>query len=253
VELSIWALFSQAGFVVKIIMIVLVMASVWSWAIIFEKIVLIQFIRKSINQFESQFWSGMSLNELFESSMAKASVLTEKKKKIRTFIEPLNPIMNVFVSAMREWKRAVSIKDNPLTSVGLQARLDRVMAVCIDRDMEHIERRMTFLASTGSVAPFVGLFGTVWGIMGAFQNIGMTHNTSLSVVAPGIAEALLATAFGLVAAIPAVLAYNKLASDFNRIARRLEGFSNELSTILSRQMDIVRGATHHHHDEGDSK
>lgn len=222
-NLSMWGLFMQADFVVKTVMILLMMASVWSWAIIFEKVMLLRSTREDAKKFEAQFWSGGSLDEMFDRLEAKPF--------------RLDPMSAIFVAAMREWRRSSGVLNGGIHGTSLQQRIDRVMQITLDREVDRMEKRMTFLASTGSVSPFIGLFGTVWGIMNSFHSIGASNNTSLAVVAPGIAEALFATALGLVAAIPAVLAYNKLSSDMNRYAKTLENFAGEFSTILSRQID----------------
>ncbi|MFT7570592.1 MAG: biopolymer transport protein TolQ [Paracoccaceae bacterium] len=221
-DMSIWGLFMQADFIVKAVMIGLVLASFWCWAIIFEKIMRMRRLRRQASQFEESFWSGGSLDDLFD----------------RIGSRPVDPMSAVFSSAMREWRRSTSRggKDgDPHHS--LSERIDRVMQITLNRELEQLERYMTFLASVGSTAPFVGLFGTVWGIMNSFAAIAISKNTSLAVVAPGIAEALFATALGLVAAIPAVVAYNKLSTDINRYAGRLEAFAGEFGTILSRQSE----------------
>ena len=221
-DMSIWGLFMQADFIVKAVMIGLVFASFWCWAIIFEKVMRMRRLRRQASQFEESFWSGGSLDDLFD----------------RIGSRPVDPMSAVFSSAMREWRRSTSRggKDgDPHHS--LSERIDRVMQITLNRELEQLERYMTFLASVGSTAPFVGLFGTVWGIMNSFAAIAISKNTSLAVVAPGIAEALFATALGLVAAIPAVVAYNKLSTDINRYAGRLEAFAGEFGTILSRQSE----------------
>ena len=180
-------------------------------------------LRQQAEQFEEAFWSGGSLEELYE----------------RVGSTPEHPLAALFVVAMREWthaaKRGFTSHDGTAHS-NLQGRIDRVINVTLAREMESLERHIGFLATVGSTAPFVGLFGTVWGIMNSFQAIAVTKNTSLAVVAPGIAEALLATALGLVAAIPAVVAYNKLSNDLGRYAGRLESFAGEFTTLLSRQL-----------------
>lgn len=223
-EISIWGLVVQADPVVKVVMLLLVLASVWSWAIIFEKLLKMRRLRRRASEFEDAFWSGGSLEDLYD----------------RLGGQPNDPMASIFSSAMREWRRSaakgLTQRSNDLR-VSLRHRLDQIMTLTINREMEALEKRMTFLASVGSTAPFVGLFGTVWGIMNSFQSIAASKNTSLAVVAPGIAEALFATALGLVAAIPAVIAYNKLSSDLGRYAGRLEGFSTEFGSILSRQLD----------------
>jgi biopolymer transport protein TolQ len=224
-DLSVWGLFMQADIVVKAVMLLLVLASVWSWAIIFDKTVLLRRLRRTANQFEEAFWSGGSLDDLYDRMSTRST----------------DPMSAIFIAAMREWRRFAS-RMKPGTGgqgtiAGLQQRIEKVMDITIGREMEHVERRMIFLASVGSAAPFIGLFGTVWGIMNAFTSIAASKNTSLAVVAPGIAEALFATALGLVAAIPAVVAYNKLSTDIGRYAERLENFAGEFSAILSRQVE----------------
>lgn len=221
-DLSVWGLFLQADIVVKIVMIILIFASFWCWAIIFEKILRMRRLWAQAEEFEEAFWSGGSLEELYD----------------RIGDRPTSPIASIFTAAMREWRRSAAkgIAD-AAQKAGLAQRIDRVMQVTLGREMEGLERNMTFLASVGSTGPFVGLFGTVWGIMNSFQAIANSKDTSLAVVAPGIAEALFATALGLVAAIPAVVAYNKISSDLGRYAARLESFSGEFSAILSRQFD----------------
>jgi biopolymer transport protein TolQ len=221
-DLSIWSLFMQADFIVKAVMIGLVLASFWCWAIIFEKILRMRRLRRQAGQFEESFWSGGSLEDLFD----------------RIGSRPMDPMSAVFSSAMREWRRSTSRSGRDSDGhQSISERIDRVMHITLNRELEQLERYMTFLASVGSTAPFVGLFGTVWGIMNSFSAIAVSKNTSLAVVAPGIAEALFATALGLVAAIPAVIAYNKLSTDINRYAGRLEAFAGEFGAILSRQSE----------------
>ncbi len=220
---SAWGLFLQAGFVVKFVMGLLAFASIWSWAIIFDKSLRLRSLFRQAEQFEEKFWSGGSLEELFE----------------RIGQRPKDPMSTIFVAAMREWRRSSGKGGIPSAAAGpgLAERIDRVMKISLEREMDILNRRMIFLASTGSVSPFLGLFGTVWGIMSTFTAIGAASDTSLATVAPGIAEALFATALGLVAAIPAVVAYNKLSRDLDRYAGRLETFSGEFAAILSRQLD----------------
>jgi biopolymer transport protein TolQ len=222
-DLSLWGLFVQADWVVKLVMVGLLLASVWVWAIIFEKIASIRRANRQADAFEQTFWSGGSLDELYR----------------REGQQPEHPIAAVFSAAMREWHQSADRLRNGrgLSAAGTQERLDRAMNVTVQREMDRMERWMVFLASVGSVAPFVGLFGTVWGIMNSFAAIAGMQNTNLAVVAPGIAEALFATAIGLVAAIPAVLAYNKISTDLARFAGRLEGFASEFGAILSRQTE----------------
>lgn len=226
IDMSIVGMFMNADWIVKIVVIMLILASFWSWAIIFDKLIRLRGLRAKANQFEETFWSGISLEDLYD----------------RVGARPDDPMSSVFSGAMREWRRTVS-KGIALTGAaraGLQQRIEQVMGVTVSREMESLEKRMIFLASVGSTAPFVGLFGTVWGIMNSFQSIAVSKNTSLAVVAPGIAEALFATALGLVAAVPAVIAYNKLSTEIARYAQRLDGFAAEFMTILSRQLEEPR-------------
>ena len=220
-DLSILGLFLQADIVVKIVMIALLFASVWVWAIVFEKITSLRRVERAADAFEDRFWSGGSLDELYEEEGVK----------------PGHPMAAVFGSAMNEWRRSLRVAGADISRSGVRDRVERAMGVTIQREMERLEKWMIFLASVGSTAPFIGLFGTVWGIMHSFSAIAAMHNTNLAVVAPGIAEALFATAIGLVAAIPAVLAYNKLGTDLARFAARLEGFGTEFGAILSRQSE----------------
>ncbi len=217
-EFSIWALFLRADIVVKLVIIGLVMASIWSWAIILEKAFRLRRLARAADKFEDVFWSGTPLEDLVQQIGGRSAT----------------PIEQVFTAAMREWRR--STEKGPLYS-GLQERIDRVMNVTISRELGRVESQLGFLATVGSTAPFVGLFGTVWGIMNTLQSIGMNKATTLAVVAPGIAEALFATALGLLAAIPAVVAYNRFASQVGRYGSRLEGFADEFAAILSRQVD----------------
>ncbi len=221
-DMSMWGLFLQADFVVKLVMLILVLASFWCWAIIFEKIRRMRRLWVLATDFEDSFWSGGSLDDLYDNVQNG----------------PGDPMATIFVAAMREWRRS---SDKGFVDadqrLSLSQRIDRVMHITLGREMDHLERYMTFLASVGSTAPFIGLFGTVWGIMNSFTAIAMSKDTSLAVVAPGIAEALFATALGLMAAIPAVIAYNKLSNDLGRYAGRLEAFAGEFSAILSRQAE----------------
>jgi biopolymer transport protein TolQ len=218
-ELSLISLFMQAHIVVKLVMIGLLMASVWSWAIIIDKVLLYSRTKRQMDRFEKVFWSGQSLEELYQTLAGR----------------PNHAMAALFVAAMREWKR--SFERQARSVAGLPGRIEKVLDVTLAREVDRLEKRLLFLASVGSAAPFVGLFGTVWGIMNSFQGIANSKSTSLAVVAPGIAEALFATAIGLLAAIPAVIAYNKLASIASQQALRLEGFADEFSAILSRLMD----------------
>jgi biopolymer transport protein TolQ len=222
-DFSIWSLFLRADPVVKAVIVMLLAASVWCWAIIFEKYLGLRNLNARASDFESAFWSGRSLDDLYD----------------RIGGQPRDPMSAVFVAAMREWRRKAERGglDNMNALVGLGERIDRVMQITLARELDRAERHLTFLATTGATAPFVGLFGTVWGIMNSFQSIAVSKNTSLVAVAPGIAEALFATALGLVAAIPAVIAYNKLSKDLDRYAGRLDSFAGEFSAILSREME----------------
>ena len=225
-DLSMITLFLQADIIVKAVMLALLGASIWSWTIIFEKVRRLRSLNRHAREFEEQFWSGGALDDLYDRIGKSAR----------------DPMSAIFVAAMREWRRSLerSRTEAPSLKTSIAARIERVMQITSERELEMVESRMGFLASTGSVSPFIGLFGTVWGIMNSFHNIGVSKNTSLAVVAPGIAEALFATALGLVAAIPAVIAYNKLSTDIDRYAKRLEIFSGEFSAIVSRQLDERR-------------
>jgi biopolymer transport protein TolQ len=218
-DLSIWGLFWSAHLVVKIVMLGLLVSSIWVWAIVVDKTLLYMRTKKAMDRFEQTFWSGQSLEELYRTQSAR----------------PAHSMAALFVAAMREWKR--SFEGTSRAIGGLQMRIEKVMDVTIAREIERLERRLLVLATVGSAGPFIGLFGTVWGIMTSFQSIAASKNTSLAVVAPGIAEALFATAIGLVAAIPATIFYNKFVSEVNKQAQRLEGFADEFSAILSRQID----------------
>jgi len=220
-DLSLWGLFIQADIVVKLVMVGLLAASVWVWAIVFEKWTSIRRVNKAADGFEDRFWSGGSLDELYEQEGTR----------------PAHPMAAVFGAAMAEWRRSARVVGADVSHAGVRERIDRAITVTVGREMERQERWMIFLASVGSTAPFIGLFGTVWGIMHSFSAIAAMHNTNLAVVAPGIAEALFATAIGLVAAIPAVLAYNTISTDLARYAGRLEAFGAEFAAILSRQSE----------------
>ncbi|MGC8478134.1 MAG: protein TolQ [Acetobacteraceae bacterium] len=214
-DLSLWGLFVQADVLVKLIIVGLLGASVWVWAVMFEKWSSLRRVNRLADGFEDRFWSGGSLDELYEQEG----------------VQPAHPMAAVFGSAMAEWKRSAAARG------GVRERVDRAIGVTVQREMDRLERWTIFLASVGATAPFIGLFGTVWGIMHSFSAIAAMHNTNLAVVAPGIAEALFATAIGLVAAIPAVLGYNKISTDLSRFAARLEGFGTEFGAILSRQAE----------------
>ena len=218
-DFSMWGLFARATITVKIVMIMLIIASGWAWAIIINKWVQYRAARRKAALFDQAFWSGEPLDELFDSlNMA-----------------PSNASETIFSAGMMEWRRSHK-RDGGLIA-GAQARIDRSMDVAIAKEADTLQKGLPILATVGSTAPFVGLFGTVWGIMNAFIEIAEQQNTSLAVVAPGIAEALLATGLGLLAAIPAVIFYNKFSADSDRIVAGYEAFADEFSTILSRQLD----------------
>ncbi|WP_029014660.1 protein TolQ [Niveispirillum irakense] len=222
-DITILGLFLQADLVVKLVMLGLVAASVWTWAIVYDKATKLRRLKAAAADFEEQFWSGGSLDQLYDQVQAN----------------PSDPFAAVFAAGMREWRHAT---ERGLTSTGamranLSQRIERVMSVTVNRELATAEKYMTVLASVGSAGPFIGLFGTVWGIMGAFTNIAAQQNTSLAVVAPGIAEALFATAIGLVAAIPAVLAYNYFSAELGRFGDRLDSFVTEFSAILQRHLE----------------
>jgi len=219
-DFSFLALFLRADIVVKIIMSVLVFASVWSWAIILDRQFSFMNLRRKADKFEKEFWSGRSLDKMFEKIGDK----------------PDDPLARVFLSAMREWREGRNGTGSDLQIITLKERLDRVMALRVSRELSRAERGLGVLASIGSSSTFIGLLGTVWGIMNSFRSIAASHDANIGVVAPGIAEALFATALGLLAAIPAVIFYNKFASDTQRYATRLEGFADELSAIFSRRI-----------------
>ena len=210
-DFSLMQLFLRADFVVKAVIIILIAASVYSWALIFEKYRLFKRIEKSTNSFEEKFWKSRSAESFYNS-------LTNREK---------DPVANIFQSAMTEL-----IKTKSKSAAVQSARVSRVIEISADKEIKLIEKHFTFLATVGSTAPFIGLFGTVWGIMNSFQSIAISRNTSLAIVAPGIAEALFATALGLLAAIPAVVAYNKFNSDSKRYGARIENFSKRFLSII---------------------
>ena len=218
-DFSIWGLIMQADIIVQAVMLLLVVMSVWSWAIIIDKSMTFGSIKTKARKFEDQFWSGKSLDELFR----------------RVKDRPDHPMARVFVTAMEEFSRDRTSESR--FAPGASERLDKVTRVAVNRELDKVQGQLSVLATIGSSAPFIGLFGTVWGIMNAFRGIGMTGDANLAVVAPGISEALFATALGLVAAIPAVIGYNRYASALNSYATRLEGFASEFTAILSRRLD----------------
>ena len=221
IDFSMWALFARATFTVQMVMLVLILASVWSWAIIWTKHRLFRAARAEATEFEDAFWSGEPLEQLYETIGPNPDGRSER----------------IFAAGMTEWER--SHKTGGGMIPGAQVRIDRSMDVAIQKETEELQSGLTILATVGSTAPFIGLFGTVWGIMNAFIEIGQSQSTSLAVVAPGIAEALLATGLGLLAAIPAVIFYNKLSADADRIVGGYEAFADEFATILSRQLDAA--------------
>jgi biopolymer transport protein TolQ len=222
--LGLWSLVAQADPVVKGVLLLLVLASIWSWTVIFDKGFRLSRLRRKAQAFERAFWSGAPLDDLYRRLGRNAD----------------HPMAMLFAAAMEEWRDA----PRPSASSGrvLLERIEKVMTLALDREIEVLGRHLSSLATIGATAPFVGLFGTVWGIMNSFQSIAITKNTTLAVVAPGIAEALLATALGLVAAIPAVVAYNKLSGDVDRYANRVTNFADEFTVVLSRELDGPRSS-----------
>lgn len=218
-DMTLWGMFWQAAFVVKFVMLGLLSASVWCWGIILDKSFLYARTQRAMDRFEDVFWSGQSLDELYNA-------LRDRNN---------HDMAAVFMAAMGEWKR--SVQSATTSFVNLTQRIDKVLDVTIQREVGRLESKLLVLATIGSASPFIGLFGTVWGIMTAFRGIAASKNTSLAVVAPGIAEALFATAIGLFAAIPAVIAYNWLQARAGKQQARLEAFADEFSAILSRQID----------------
>ncbi|HIF26700.1 MAG TPA: protein TolQ [Micavibrio sp.] len=223
-DMSMFGLFMQADLIVKLVMFMLLMASVWCWAIIFEKKGTLSRLNKRGNKFEEAFWSGEPLDKLYQR--------VKKGKR--------DPLIQTFIAGMEEWHNGVAggIPKSDSVKASLKQRVERAMTTTINKEMNLLERGMTFLASIGSTAPFIGLFGTVWGIMNSFTAIASSNNTSLAVVAPGIAEALFATALGLVAAIPSVIGYNIYSNALDRYAGRLDVFASDFSAILSRHLDM---------------
>ena len=212
-DFSLIQLFIMADFVVKSVIVILIAASIFSWALIFDKYKLFKRIEKSTTIFEDKFWKSKSAVSFYNSLSFK-----EKDK---------DPLTSVFQSAMVE-----VIKTKSRSASEQIARVSRILEISTDREIKSIEKNFTFLATVGSTAPFIGLFGTVWGIMNSFQSIAISRNTSLAIVAPGIAEALFATALGLLAAIPAVIAYNKFNSDSKKYTDRIENFSKRFLSII---------------------
>ena len=218
-DYSLWALFARATLVVKLVMLILVLASFWAWSIIIQKLITYRQARAEAERFDERFWSGDPLDELFDQIGP----------------DPAGRAERVFAAGMMEWRR--SHRNDGGLIAGATARIDRNMDVAVAKEADALQSGLSVLATVGSTAPFIGLFGTVWGIMHAFNSIAEQQNTNIAVVAPGIAEALLATGLGLLAAIPAVIFYNKLSGDAERIVAGYEAFADEFSTILSRQLD----------------
>ena len=218
-DYTMWALFARATITVKLVMIMLIAASVWCWAVIIDKVIQYRRARAEAENFDAAFWSGEPLDGLYDQIAG----------------DPAGPAERIFSAGMLEWRRSHRQDGNLIA--GAQARIDRSMDVAIAKESANLQKGLPVLATVGSTAPFVGLFGTVWGIMNAFIEIAEAQSTNLAVVAPGIAEALLATGLGLLAAIPAVIFYNKLSADSDRINAGYEAFADEFSTILSRQLD----------------
>ena len=210
-DFSFWTLFTRADFIVKSVIIMLIAASIYSWALIFEKYKVFKKIFKSSEEFEEEFLNSKSVKTLFEKTSSDTD----------------DPMTVVFRSGAN-----YLIQNKSQSQAVLTEKVKRVMDVAIDKEVEKYENKLTFLATVGSVAPFIGLFGTVWGIMNSFQSIAISRNTSLAIVAPGIAEALFATALGLLAAIPAVVAYNKFTSSSRKFTQKLENFTQTFLSII---------------------
>ena len=223
VDFSMFALFISADFVVKSVIIILLIASIYSWSIIISKLLRLRQLKQMETEFEEIFWSGNSFEDLYET-------LNFNK---------FDPKSKIFCAAISEWKKSKTTLDSETNTnvASLKDRMQRSMIVIFNKESEVIEKNLTFLATSGSTAPFIGLFGTVWGIMNSFKSIAVAQNTNLSVVAPGIAEALFATALGLFVAIPAVVAYNKISSDLSKYFVSLETFMDEFTTIFFRQLE----------------
>jgi biopolymer transport protein TolQ len=220
-DMSILSLIGHADIVVKLVMLLLLAASFWTWAIIFDKMIKFRGLNARTEKFEKVFWSGQLLDQLYERVKTRAD----------------HPLAIVFVAAMSEWSRKNQVSGAHHLHVGIKERIFQAMQVAGNREIDNLGENLGFLATIGSAAPFIGLFGTVWGIMNSFQSIAAAKNTTLAVVAPGIAEALLATAVGLFAAIPAVIFYNYLSGKLNQLSNKVEDFSSELGGLLSRELD----------------
>ena len=223
INFSLVSLFLRADLIVKSVIIILIVSSIWSWKIIIEKLIRMKRLKELESEFDEIFWSGNSFEDLYETFNYNQN----------------DPKSKIFCSAMEEWIKSKKIRSQMNLSYinSLKERMNRSMLVTFNKESEIIEKNLTFLSTAGSTAPFVGLFGTVWGIMNSFQSIAIAQNTNLAVVAPGIAEALFATALGLFVAIPAVVAYNKLSSDLSKYFMSLESFIDQFSTIFFRQLE----------------
>ena len=215
-DMSIWGLILEADFVVRLVMLSLLFLSIFSWSIIFEKLTKLRKLRKQSKKFEDDFWSGINIEKLHKSIESS----------------PAHPMEAILVTGMKELTTSNRKSINYDANIVLEKRIEKAMFSTLNREMETLEKNLNFLATTGSSAPFIGLFGTVWGIMNSFQSIATSKNTSLAIVAPGIAEALLATAMGLLAAIPAVVAYNRFNNDSKKYSQKLESFSKRFLSII---------------------
>lgn len=216
-SISMMTMFQQADTFMKLLILGLLLASVWCWAIIFDKMITLKHIKRGMKRFEEKFWKTTSLEQFFNEVAQKAK----------------DPLSLIFTTSYQEWKHNHENKNTD--GVKLSERLNKTIQITIDKQVEKLETHMIFLASTGSVAPLLGLFGTVWGIMDSFNAIGATQSTNIAAVAPGVAEALFTTAVGLIAAIPALIGYNKITHDIDRVVGKMETFSDELTTILETQ------------------
>lgn len=220
-DFSFFGLFKEASLMVKAVMVLLILFSIWSWIVAVDKFIALRVLKKRARNFEDTFWSGRTLDDLSKSL----------ENDLR------DPMARIFKAAMREWNESRSAPQNEARLLNTRERIDRVMTLVVNRELSGLERGMNVLATVASSSVFIGLFGTVWGIMTAFQAIAVSQNTNLAVVAPGIAEALFATALGLIAAIPALIFYNKYSADIDQYAGRLDAFVDELSAVFSRKID----------------
>ena len=220
-NLSVFSLFAQASLTVKLVIILLIGCSFWSWTIIFAKIPLLEKLKKQATKFEHAFWGCGSIDSFYDTLENEGG----------------DPFIAVFIAGMKEWRRSKTYVRSSVSAFSIKERIENMMRITIGRELDTVEKHIGFLATVGSTAPFVGLFGTVWGIMNSFESIGIDQNTSLTSVAPGIAEALFATALGLIVTIPAVIAYNKILSDINNYQNRLDAFVDEFCVIITRQLE----------------